>query len=678
MFLRLESKIQKNLFFSLATVCLLFFGTGVHAIEPLFPGSDHLTLLLAIPSTENIFAEYLQQIKSLEPLKIPKDINRKALNRILGISFKNGTAGLAIQIKNLAEVLLFLQARLCNIISIENILYKQWQKTRTECEEFFANITPAPENIFPMSIPITGDVSPIDILPLTSIESLTTLMFLQSNYEHGDGLIEIGNIDLEVLHVLSSSPNENIKILGESILLLKKCHDSHNAYINYYAKKTPKLYKEIEDQYKTITETISKALSSKCPKFGKTIQLPFFVFLRKTIKFLATYWNHLLAHQKNAAKIDIYDEQYFEARSELCQSYLENKYNFERLYDEIRQARASNKKVNPLLKIIDREAMPETIREPINIETLLMEERLEQESILGEEGLSQLITHLQDINEEYKVAEHVIPQKEPQPPKKAKRKRRKKKAPAKTETELREELEAANEQIIKDAVQSMVETIVKEVKEEEQKKKRRAEAASEASTPKPKPEIVYKPAIDGSKAHSETPTHVSIDDPKNSNSIINLYKVSQKNIEPFKFTYDVRVDGWFINPSKQLSIEINHHSQNYNNREYYDENPDEKSRIIAIHSFAKAIDPYIFKYGFKTTKQTSRGERLNIVVPGELLLENQTTEYGYFIYGFYADEDGRQVCYHRTFTKVAPSKFIASISAGGREAVTAEILGEFF
>ncbi|MCK4517451.1 hypothetical protein KAT92_01650 [Candidatus Babeliales bacterium] len=727
MFLRLESKIQKNLLFSLATVCLLFFGTAVHAME----------------QEENIFSEFLDiEIKNPE---IPANIDNKALNKILGVSVRAGNIRKERPIKlNLLVALLSLQSKFCNAVLKENLAYNEWQNATDVCRKFLTEINPTDASRWHIEIELDDGGQLVGTLNLKSTEAITMFLILQSKYTQR-GKTQIDDFDEPLINIIKSSANNDIRNLGTAISLYKKTNNFYQVFNHFQNEKITLLHEgNIQKKYLTIIKT----------PFNIKIHLSYYAFLKNILNLNEKYIQ-LLSRQNIMGiltdRITKQDKQYAEARDHLCKQYLSIKPELERLYLFAREKLSSSEKMLGIQAGIKGYEIPETIEEPIDIDTLLIEGRPEKTSILSDETLAELKYNLEAINAQYQPEEPVVsqcslalekapPAQEQEQPKKKKKKRKKKKekAPVKTEAVLKAEREDANEQVIQDTIIGIVKAVTKNVTEEakksnaikkqtppipkkkkkrkkrkknkrnhlqeafnlkeaereeaykgsieyqtkkkeknELKKEQRAESALKTQPPEPKPETTYEPASDKSVVAYKTPTHISINDKKNSTAIINLYKVGQENIEPFEFEYAPRINGWFSDPEKQLSIEITHHGQNYNNEEYYNDHPDGKARIIAIHSFAKAVDPYIFEYGFQTTKQTPRGDRLNIVVPGELLMENSHTEYGYFVYGFYDNEDGNKVCYHRTFTKVQQNDFIGSISAEGRDAVTAKILGEF-
>jgi len=719
MFLKLESKIQKNLLFSLATISFLFFGPNTHAME----------------QEENIFSEFLD-VKIQNP-NIPDTVDYKALNKILGVSIRAGNIKERPLRLNLLVALLSLQADLCNAVSKENSTYNEWQNATEACKKFLEQINPADAIRYPLAINLDDGGQLIGTLDLKSPEALSIFLILQSTYTLG-GQVRIDYFDKKPMDVIKSSVNNDISNLGTAFLLYKDTNDFYRIFSHFQDKKISLIAKE---------NILTKYPKLKTGPFGSRIHPSYYSSLENIFNLTQRYVDLIDQQSRDGILTDRLteqDKQYSKARDHLCKQYLKIKPGLERLYQAAREKLDSSEKIlGKTVSIIGFER-PETIEEPIDINTLLIEGKPEQTRKLGEEGLAELVDRLESINAQYQPTELEVSQEVVQPvqdkekPKKKRKKRRKKKkkTPEKTEKELREELKAINELAILDTVKGMVEAVEEGFKKEEaektktpqpqtpdatKKKKRkrkkkkkhlqeafkrkekvsektnrerpenktkkiekqeRKKKAKESKEQAPEPKklgakIVYEPARDRSVVAYKTPTYISINDQKNKNTIINLYKISQEKINPFEFEYDVRVDGWFSNPNDQLSIEITHHSQNYSSEEYYNEHPDKKARIVAIHSFAKAVDPYIFECGFKTVQQTPRGEILNIVVPGELLMEESHTEYGYFIYGFYTNENGEQVCYHRTFTKVAPNDFLASTSAKGRAAVTAEILGEF-
>ncbi len=102
-------------------------------------------------------------------------------------------------------------------------------------------------------------------------------------------------------------------------------------------------------------------------------------------------------------------------------------------------------------------------------------------------------------------------------------------------------------------------------------------------------------------------------------------------------TYDQRVLDYFNNPEEVLSGPM-----------YEGQSQASKERSRIFHTFAQAVDAYVFSHGIKSTWRNEKRNKDDIQysIPGEITIDGQTTR-GIFTYCF--DENG--ICYHRFLAK---------------------------
>lgn len=98
--------------------------------------------------------------------------------------------------------------------------------------------------------------------------------------------------------------------------------------------------------------------------------------------------------------------------------------------------------------------------------------------------------------------------------------------------------------------------------------------------------------------------------------------------------YDDRVQQWFTDPQKALA------------QKGFAEHDPRRDTSIPFHSFAKDIDKYALKWGFKRAGQNNHGKHVTeIYLPGFIEKDGTFFE-GLFVYVI----DVKMLCYHRFFT----------------------------